>query len=170
MREFTVLVRSTSADRCIALSFTPSIRSASASGHIALSFTPSIRSASASGHIALSFTPSIRSASVSGHIALRFMFTVRITPSRPRTTCRSRSIEVAPPTFDDDLGLAQRVEDFAIEQFIAQARVEALDVTFSQGLPGSISAVFAPTAVTHSRTALATIPQPMLLLADEVIE
>ena len=30
-------------------------------------------------------------------------------------------IEVTPPTFDDDLGLTQRVEDFAIEQFIAQA-------------------------------------------------
>src|ERR1022692_1649624 len=41
---------------------------------------------------------------------------------------RPDCIEVAPPTFDDDLGLAQRVEDFAIEQFIAQARVEAFDV------------------------------------------
>ena len=41
---------------------------------------------------------------------------------------RSDCIEVTPPTFDDDLGLAQRVEDFAIEQFIAQACVEALDV------------------------------------------
>ncbi len=40
---------------------------------------------------------------------------------------RSDCIEVTPPTFDDDLGLAQRVEDFAIEQFIAQACVEALD-------------------------------------------
>ena len=41
---------------------------------------------------------------------------------------RPDCIEVAPPTFDDDLGLTQRVEDFAVEQFIAQARVEALDV------------------------------------------
>jgi len=30
-----------------------------------------------------------------------------------RTDC----VEVAPPTFDDDLGLAQRVQDFAVEQF-----------------------------------------------------
>ena len=35
---------------------------------------------------------------------------------------------MAPPAFYDDLGLAQRVEDFAIEQFVAQARVEAFDV------------------------------------------
>ena len=42
---------------------------------------------------------------------------------------RPNCIEVAPPTFDDDLGLAQGVEDFTIEQFIAQARIEALDVT-----------------------------------------
>ena len=40
---------------------------------------------------------------------------------------RPDCIEVAPPTFDDDLGFAQGVEDFAIEQFIAQASVEALD-------------------------------------------
>src|SRR5262245_10851798 len=38
------------------------------------------------------------------------------------------------PAFDDDLSLAQRVEDFAIEQFIAQACVEALDVAI---LPGA---------------------------------
>jgi hypothetical protein len=46
---------------------------------------------------------------------------------------RPNCIEVAPPTFDDDLGLAQRVEDLTIEQFIAQARVEALDVTAFPG-------------------------------------
>jgi hypothetical protein len=32
---------------------------------------------------------------------------------------------MAPPTFDDDLGFAQRVEDFTIEQLIAQARRRA---------------------------------------------
>src|SRR5471030_547945 len=42
---------------------------------------------------------------------------------------RPDCVEVSPPTFDDDLGLTQRVEYFAIEQFIAQASVEALDVT-----------------------------------------
>src|SRR5437773_6571334 len=31
------------------------------------------------------------------------------------------------PTLDDDLGLVQRVEDFAIEKLVAQARIEALD-------------------------------------------
>ena len=46
---------------------------------------------------------------------------------------RPDCIEVTPPTFDDDLGLTQRVEDFAIEQFIAQACVEALDVAVFPG-------------------------------------
>ena len=32
------------------------------------------------------------------------------------------------PTLDDDLGLAQSVEDLAVEQLIAKAGVEALDV------------------------------------------
>jgi hypothetical protein len=41
---------------------------------------------------------------------------------------RPDRVVVAPPAFDNDLGLAERVEDFAIEQFIAKARVEALDV------------------------------------------
>ena len=41
---------------------------------------------------------------------------------------RSDRVEVTSPAFDDDLSLPQRVEDFTIEQFIAQARIEALDV------------------------------------------
>ena len=32
---------------------------------------------------------------------------------------RPDRVEVAPPAFDNDLGLPQRVEDFTIEQFIA---------------------------------------------------
>ena len=31
----------------------------------------------------------------------------------------------APPALDDDLGLAESVEDFAVEQLVAQASVEA---------------------------------------------
>jgi hypothetical protein len=37
-----------------------------------------------------------------------------------------------------DSGLAQSVEDLAVEQFVAQASIAALDVTFSQGLPRSM--------------------------------
>src|SRR5262249_7814647 len=37
-------------------------------------------------------------------------------------------IVMAPPAFDDDLSFVEGVEDLAIEQLIAQARVEALDV------------------------------------------
>jgi hypothetical protein len=43
---------------------------------------------------------------------------------------------VAPPALDDDLGLAESVEDFAVEQLVAQASVEALDVAV---LPGAAS-------------------------------
>lgn len=41
---------------------------------------------------------------------------------------RPHSVIVPPPTLDDDLGFSQAVEDFTIEQFIPQARVEALDI------------------------------------------
>jgi hypothetical protein len=41
---------------------------------------------------------------------------------------------VAPPTFDDDLGFLQCVEDFAVEQLIAKLRVEALAISI---LPGT---------------------------------
>jgi hypothetical protein len=36
---------------------------------------------------------------------------------------------VAPPTLDDDLSLSQSVEYLAVEQFVAQTRIEAFDVT-----------------------------------------
>ena len=35
---------------------------------------------------------------------------------------------MASPAFDDDLGFAQCVEDLAVEQFISQARIEALNI------------------------------------------
>src|ERR1700687_2566302 len=41
---------------------------------------------------------------------------------------RPDCVEVTPPAFDDDLGLPQCVEDFAIEQFIAQAGIKTLDI------------------------------------------
>ena len=41
---------------------------------------------------------------------------------------RANPIVMAPPALNDDLSLAQRVEDFAVEKFVAQARIEALDV------------------------------------------
>src|SRR5258708_13230995 len=43
-------------------------------------------------------------------------------------------VVVASPTLDDDLGLAQSVENLAVEQFIAKAGIEALDVAV---LPGA---------------------------------
>ena len=41
---------------------------------------------------------------------------------------RSHRVVVLPPSFDDDLGFLQRVEDFAIEQFVTKLRVEALAI------------------------------------------
>jgi hypothetical protein len=41
---------------------------------------------------------------------------------------RPDRVVVASPTLDDDLGLAQSVENLAVEQLIAKAGVEALDV------------------------------------------
>src|SRR5688500_16798112 len=40
---------------------------------------------------------------------------------------RADGVVVPPPALDNDLRLSQRVEDFAIEQFIAQAGIEAFD-------------------------------------------
>src|SRR3954467_5855034 len=40
---------------------------------------------------------------------------------------RANRLVVTAPALDDDLRLAKRVEDLAIEQFVAQARIEALD-------------------------------------------
>jgi len=41
---------------------------------------------------------------------------------------RPDRVVVAPPVLDDDLGLAQGVEDFTVERLVAEASVEALDV------------------------------------------
>lgn len=40
---------------------------------------------------------------------------------------RSYGVVVTAPALDDDARFLERVEDLAVEQFIAQARVEALD-------------------------------------------
>ena len=49
-------------------------------------------------------------------------------------TVRSLGIIVAPPFFDDDLGFAQRVEDLAVQQLVAEPAVEALTIAV---LPGA---------------------------------
>src|SRR5437764_10093633 len=42
---------------------------------------------------------------------------------------RANHIVVPSPTLDDDLGLAQGVEDLAIEKLVAQPRIKAFDVS-----------------------------------------
>ena len=51
---------------------------------------------------------------------------------------RPDTVVVTPPTLDDGLRFAWRVEYLAVEEFVAKTRVEALDVAVSQGLPRSI--------------------------------
>ena len=51
---------------------------------------------------------------------------------------RPDRVVVPPPALDDDSGFSERLEDFAVEQLVAKARVEALDEPFSQGLPRSM--------------------------------
>ena len=46
---------------------------------------------------------------------------------------QTRRLPVAPPGFDENLGLFEGVEDLPIQEFVAQPRVEALDVSI---LPG----------------------------------
>jgi hypothetical protein len=41
---------------------------------------------------------------------------------------RSLGVVVPSPAFEDDLGLAQAVEDLAVEQLVAEASIEALHV------------------------------------------
>ena len=88
----------------------------------------------------------------------------------------SDTIIMSPPTLDDDPGLLERIENLAVEQFVAHSGVEALDVTvrpanmgpihvcffgLTPGWPGAMEAVFAPTAWIHCRTALATNSGPL---------
>ncbi len=47
---------------------------------------------------------------------------------------RAYCVVVPSPAFDDDFGFPKRVEDLAVEQFVSQARVEALDIAV---LPGA---------------------------------
>ncbi len=45
-------------------------------------------------------------------------------------------VVVVTPLFDDHLCLLQAVEYLAVEQLVAQPRIEALDVTVLPGRPG----------------------------------
>ena len=40
----------------------------------------------------------------------------------------THGVVVTPPALDHDLSLLQGVEDLAVEQLVAQARIEALDI------------------------------------------
>jgi hypothetical protein len=49
---------------------------------------------------------------------------------------RANRVVVTSPALDDDLGFAQRVEDLAVEQFIAQAGIKAFNKAILPWLPG----------------------------------
>src|SRR3954468_5679605 len=50
---------------------------------------------------------------------------------------RSDSVVVTAPALDDDLGLAKGVEDLAIEQFVPEPGIEALEITILPRAAGS---------------------------------
>ena len=48
----------------------------------------------------------------------------------------SLGVVMVPPSFNDDLGLTQRVEDFAVQQFIPHSPVETFAVSVLPGRSG----------------------------------
>ena len=70
-------------------------------------------------------------------------------------------VVVSPPLFDQNLSFAQAVEDFTVEQLIPEPPLELSQYLFSQGLPGSMQAVLAPTAAIQSLAAWATNSGPL---------
>lgn len=50
----------------------------------------------------------------------------------------SHGVVVTASTLDDDARVLERVKDLAIEQFIAQPRIEALDEAIPHRLPGAL--------------------------------
>ena len=53
----------------------------------------------------------------------------------PQSTVGSFGVVVVPPTFDDDLGLTERVEDFSVQQLGSHPSIEILAVS---DLPGRL--------------------------------
>ena len=68
---------------------------------------------------------------------------------------RPLGVVVAPPCFDDDLCLGEAVEDFAVEEFVAKLRVEALAVVVLPRAARLDERGLCADAAIHSRTALA---------------
>ena len=50
-----------------------------------------------------------------------------------QSAVRSDSVVVAPPFLDQDLGLAQRVEDLTVQKFVPEAGIEAFAVAVFPG-------------------------------------
>ena len=86
---------------------------------------------------------------------------------------RANGIVVAPPAFDHDPGLVERVEDLAVEQLVAQAGVEAFDIAILPRAAGGIRAPegrdmtvllgAVPLALLGSGVILADVPAHRLL-------
>src|ERR687883_664022 len=74
---------------------------------------------------------------------------------------RAHGVVVTAPALDDDLRLAQRVEDLAVEQLVAQSRIETLDkAVLPRTARRDVSGLRADRA-DHSCTALATNSGPL---------
>ena len=71
-----------------------------------------------------------------GHRFLRtvFFFAVVFRVALPRTFLRPHRVVLPPPSLDQDLCFGERVEDLAVQQFIAQLPVERFHIAV---LPGT---------------------------------
>ena len=76
---------------------------------------------------------------------------------------RSFGVGMPPPHFDDDLGFAQGVEDFAIQAFVAHFTVERFTVSVFPGTAGSMNNGWVPTVFNHRRRL-----RPSLVRASDV--
>jgi hypothetical protein len=74
---------------------------------------------------------------------------------------RTYCVVVTPPSFDNDLGLAEAVEDLDIQQLVAELRVEALAVTVLQRTTGLDVGRLRTDGVIQSLTALAMNSGPL---------
>ena len=80
-----------------------------------------------------------------------------------QSAVRSDGVVVATPSLDQDLGLAQAVEDLTVQQSSRKRTLKLSHWPFSHGDPGAMKAVLAPTAPIQARTFLAIISAPLSL-------
>src|SRR5262249_8054482 len=83
---------------------------------------------------------------------------------------RPDRVVVAPPALDDDLGLAESVEDFAVEQLVAQARVDLADCAPPCSGPARPEHRPAATSRRSLQTCIASLPLQSSLMSKTYLK